>query len=124
MYYPVKKYNYFKLVVLALAMLAWQSCEKFEYSPYEMRLSEDEKNINQRNIQKLETLHITRNTAFQFILIADSQGFYEENEQLVEHINRYHSDALFLLLGGDITDFGLLKEHKLIHHQLSKLKMP
>lgn len=124
MYYPAKKYNHFKAILLLLSLLALQACEKFEYSPYEVRLSEDEKNINQRNLEKIKALQITPTDQLRFILISDSQGFYEYNIKLVNHINRYHGDAHFLLLGGDITDFGLLKEHKLIHHQLSKLKMP
>jgi 3',5'-cyclic-AMP phosphodiesterase len=124
MYYPAKKYNCFARIILALSLLIVQACEKFEYSPYEVRLSEDEKNINQRNIQKIKELHITPADQFKFILISDSQGFYDDNERVVSHINRHYSDAHFLLLGGDITDFGLLKEHRLIHKQLSKLNMP
>ncbi|WP_187029096.1 metallophosphoesterase family protein [Pontibacter deserti] len=105
-------------------MLILQACEKFEYSPYEVRLNDDEKNINQRNIQRIKDLSITPTDQIKFILISDSQGFYADNEKVVNHINRHHGEAHFLLLGGDITDFGLLKEHRLIHQQLSKLKMP
>lgn len=124
MYYPFKKYNYFRVFMLALSLLVMQACEKFDYSPYEVRLTEDEQNVNQRNIEKIKALHIAPTDQLQFILISDSQGFYEENENLVNHINRFYGDAHFLLLGGDITDFGLLKEFKLVHYQLNKLKMP
>ncbi|WP_162425845.1 metallophosphoesterase family protein [Pontibacter pudoricolor] len=111
----------FLMVVLALPML---SCEKFEYSPYEVRLDKDELQINQRNIDKIQALNISPSEVLRFILIADTQGFYEENEILVSHINRNFPDADFLLLGGDITDFGLVKEFTMVNDEFKKLKMP
>ncbi|MER2997703.1 metallophosphoesterase family protein [Pontibacter populi] len=111
----------FLLLLLALPMLA---CEKFEYSPYEVRLDDDEMQINQRNIEKIQALNIAASDTLRFILTADTQGFYEENEILVNHINRNFPDVDFLLLGGDITDFGLVKEFTMVHDELKRLKMP
>ena len=112
-----------KLALLALA-LSLLACEKFEYSPYEVRLNEDEKNINHRNIEKIKALNVSPEEPLQFILTADSQSFYEENEKLVNHVNQNYPDAHFLLLGGDITDFGLLKEFRLVNNDLKRLNMP
>ncbi|MFD2245537.1 metallophosphoesterase family protein [Pontibacter ruber] len=111
------------ILMLPLTLLL-QGCEKFEYSPYEVRLDSDEKNINQRNIEKIQALQISPSDTLRFILTADSQGFYEENEILVNHINQHHANADFLLLGGDVTDFGLVKEFTLVNDEFKKLKMP
>jgi len=108
---------------LLLLSLYLQACEEFEYSPYEVRLDDDEKNINQRNIARIEALKISRNDTLRFILSADVQGFYEENEAMVQNINQRH-DIDFLLLGGDLTDFGLVQEFKLIHEDFKTLRMP
>lgn len=101
-----------------------QACEEFEYSPYEVRLREDEKDINKRNIEMINQLNIGPSDTLKFILTADTQGFYEENEELVRHVNQQEGDIDFLLLGGDITDFGLTQEFRLVNDDFKKLKMP
>ncbi|MDX5437481.1 MAG: metallophosphoesterase [Pontibacter sp.] len=111
------------LLLVPLLMLLLASCEKFEYSPYEIRLDEDEKNINSRNLQRIASLNISPADTFKFVLTADTQGFYEENEKLVAHINQ-RDDIAFVLLNGDLTDFGLAEEFKLVHEDFKKLKMP
>lgn len=108
--------------ILALGLLN-QACEEFEYSPYQIRLEEDEKNINGRNIEKIKALNISPSDTYQFVLTADTQGFYEENEQMVKHINQREGIS-FVLIGGDITDFGLTKEFQLVHQDFKTLKVP
>ncbi|MBF9254198.1 metallophosphoesterase [Pontibacter sp. 172403-2] len=106
-----------------LLSLGLQACEEFEYSPYEVRLDDDEKDINTRNIARIEALDIAPGDTLRFILSADVQGFYEENEAMVHNINQRH-DIDFLLLGGDLTDFGLAQEFKLIHEDFKTLQIP
>ncbi|CAM3450366.1 metallophosphoesterase [Pontibacter korlensis] len=108
--------------ILLLALVG-QACEEFEYSPYEIRLSEDEKNINSRNIARINALNISPTDTLRFVLTADTQGFYEENEKLVSHISQ-RDDIDFVLIGGDLTDFGLTKEFKLVHEDFKTLKVP
>jgi Icc-related predicted phosphoesterase len=111
------------VISLLLALIS-QSCEEFEYSPYEIRLEEDEKGINTRNIARVEALDISPDDTLRFILTADLQGFYEENEAMVAHIKQHQKDSNFLLVGGDLTDFGLAKEFKLIHEDFGTLPIP
>lgn len=108
--------------MLSLAFLS-QACEKFEFSPYEIRLDEDEKNINGRNIARINALKKAPDDTLRFVLTADTQGFYEENEKLVAHINQ-RRNLDFVLIGGDLTDFGLTKEFKLVHEDFKKLNVP
>ena len=109
--------------VFLLLALGLQACDEFEYSPYEIRLDDEDKNINQRNIARIEALNVSPNDTLRFILSADVQGFYDENEAMVQNINQRH-DIDFLLLGGDLTDFGLTKEFKLIHEDFKTLDIP
>ncbi|WP_345160695.1 metallophosphoesterase family protein [Pontibacter saemangeumensis] len=106
-----------------LLALGGQACEEFEYSPYEVRLEEDEKDINKRNIANIEALALSPEDTLRFVLTADVQGFYEENEAMVKHIRQRH-DIDFLLMGGDLTDFGLVKEFRLIHQDFKTLGIP
>lgn len=103
--------------------LVGQACEEFEYSPYEIRLAEDEKNINGRNIAQIEKLNISPDDTLRFILTADLQGFYAENEIMAKSI-RQRNDIDFVLVGGDLTDFGLAKELKLIHQDFKTIGVP
>ena len=119
-----KNYKYFKLTVtfVALQMLLF-SCDKFEYSPYEIRLPEDMRDINRKNINRILDQHISAADTLKFVITSDTQGFYVHNEALVNHINQ-NQDISFILHNGDITDFGLLKEHKWIHDSFKNLKAP
>lgn len=107
---------------LMLALLLG-ACEKWEYSPYEVRLNADERDINARNIARIEGAALGADDTLQFILTADLQGFYEENGEMVESIKR-RNDARFVLVGGDLTDFGLTKELKWIHDDFKTLSIP
>ncbi|MCC9166824.1 metallophosphoesterase family protein [Pontibacter harenae] len=110
------------LVQFVLVFLL-SSCEKFEYSPYEVRLKNGEKDLNAKNVARIEALNLRASDTVRFVLTGDTQGFYGDNDAMVAHVNT-RNDVAFVLHGGDITDFGLLKEHKLIHRSLRKLKVP
>lgn len=93
----------------------------FQYSPKEVRLDDEETNINLKNIPRIEALP-SRDT-LKFILIGDTQRFYDQVESFVAAVNK-RNDISFVVLAGDISDFGLNKEFKWVHRELKKLKMP
>jgi Icc-related predicted phosphoesterase len=98
------------------------SCKKaFLYNLNEVRLEENEKNLNAKNIEKIEAK--SQGDTLKFILIGDSQRFYNELDDFVEEANKLKNVA-FVILAGDISDFGLNKEFKWIHRSLSKLYIP
>lgn len=98
------------------------SCKDlFQYSPNEVRLDEEETNINLKNIPRIEAL--PKRDTLKFILIGDSQRFYDQVESFVTEANK-RNDISFVVLAGDISDFGLNKEFKWVHRELKKLKVP
>ncbi|NDK56579.1 metallophosphoesterase family protein [Pontibacter fetidus] len=117
------KYNYFLKLTLIVFVLALQACEKFEYSPYEIRLLDNERQLNQKNIDRIKEQNIPQDATITFALIADTQGYYEDTDAIVNHLNK-RNDVQFVLHNGDITDFGLLKEFRLINEKLGRLKVP
>lgn len=111
-----------KPIIVTLLALSLVSCKDlFQYSPNEVRLDEHEKNLNQKNIQKIQAAHPREN--FRFILIGDAQRFYDEVEDFVGSVNAL-DDIAFVVLAGDITDFGLNREYRWINERLGKLKVP
>ncbi|MBB6612584.1 metallophosphoesterase [Pontibacter sp. Tf4] len=126
MQHTTTKFNYrnkITLTTLVLSVMALQACDKFEYSPYEVRLNDNEKELNLKNIERIKAQNIPADATITFALISDTQGFYKETEATVNHLNK-RNDVQFVLHNGDITDFGVLKEYRLINDRLSKLKFP
>ncbi|MFN2439489.1 MAG: metallophosphoesterase, partial [Chitinophagaceae bacterium] len=98
------------------------SCKKaFLYNLNEVRLEENQKNLNAKNIQKIEAIRPL--DTLKFILIGDSQRFYSELDDFVKEANGLKNIA-FVALAGDISDFGLSKEFQWVNRKLTKLSMP
>jgi Icc protein len=105
------------LIILALLPIA---CSLFEYHPYEVRLEQNERNLNSKAFQRIQS--IPASDTISFILIGDTQRFYDETEAFVASANRQSID--FVVLAGDISDFGLDKEFQWINKILSGLRTP
>jgi Icc-related predicted phosphoesterase len=101
------------------------SCEKFEYNPYQTKLPGTSlpHNLNHKNIQRLMKDSVMSDDTVSFIFVGDSQRFYDELEELVKKANTIPA-VDFLVLSGDISDFGLLQEFLWIHERMERLKMP
>lgn len=108
-----------KIMFWLMTGLMLVSCEQFLFHPNEIR--PDETALNSRNIEKISKLQAK--SAFKFILIGDTQRFYDEFDDFIAHVNSLN-DISFVLLNGDLVDFGLNKEYNWIAEQLKNLKIP
>lgn len=113
------KRNY--ILTLATFILLFTSCDWFNYHPYDGRLN-GELNINQRNIARIEEALKDRKS-FRFAFISDTQRWYDDTKDCVDHINT-QENVDFVIHGGDISDFGLTKEFLWQRDILQGLKMP
>jgi Icc protein len=105
------------LFVLTASLLF--SCKNIMYHPEEVR--PNAKNLNAINIQQLQSQ--TPKASFKFIMTGDTQQFYDELEDFIEHVNGRH-DISFVLLNGDMIDFGWNNEFNWVADRLKKLKVP
>ncbi len=103
------------LVILCLVI----SCKNFVYHPEEVR--PNAKQLNQKNIDKLSGLSPKQN--FKFIMTGDTQRFYEELEDFINHVNE-RNDISFVLINGDLVDFGWNNEYNWVAEKLARLKVP
>lgn len=108
-----------KTACLLLVLLTLTSCKRFLFHPNEVR--PDEKGLNNYNIQRIAQLDTV--PSFNFILIGDTQRFYEELEDFVNHVNSLPNIS-FVLVNGDLVDFGLNREFNWIASKFGKLKVP
>ena len=105
-----------------LSCILLNSCDKvFTYNANEIRVEEKDRDQNIKNIGRLKAM--PQNGSFRFVVISDSQRFYDELDDFVEKVNSY-PDISFVVLNGDITDFGLNSEYAWITQRLKRLVMP
>ncbi len=109
------------LVRTILIILIFTTCDNFEFSPNQVLDGDSPHNLNARNIAKLkETIpDDTLTIAF----VGDSQRFYDEVDDFVDKVNSIPS-VDFVILDGDISDFGLLREFEWIDRSFSRLNVP
>jgi 3',5'-cyclic-AMP phosphodiesterase len=109
-----------KTIFLFFLILA--ACNSFEYSPNQVFDSNAPRNLNKINLRKLEPKAPDDDTVT-IAFVGDSQRFYDDVEDFVEKVNTMPS-VDFVLLAGDITDFGLLREYEWIQNEFSALHAP
>lgn len=98
------------------------SCKKnIEFSPHEVRVRSSQQNLNAKNIERLQQTKAPEQ--FRFIVTGDSQRFYEEQEKFVRAVNA-RDDISFVVINGDITDFGESKEFGWVADRISQLDVP
>lgn len=97
------------------------SCDTIEYSPIQKFNKKTPKNINAKNLERL--LAQPQDDTIRFVLSGDSQRAYDDLVPFVKAVNNIKG-LDFLVLNGDITDFGLLMEFERVHKILSPLNVP
>lgn len=111
----------FRLLPGLLLPLLTASCDLIDYHPYDTHY-DGEHGINRRNINRI-TSHCTGRDSMRFVLISDTQRWYDETKKAVENINA-RNDIDFVIHCGDLSDFGLTKEFELQRDILEKLDVP
>lgn len=102
-------------------LLLFSHCESMEYSPNQKFDDDTPVHINAANIQRL--LSAAPDDTLRFILSGDTQRGYTEAADFVRKANQMRG-VDFVLIAGDISDFGLLQEMKWIADIYSDLKVP
>lgn len=108
-----------KKLLLVLFLLQLQAC--FEYNPNQIILDNDQKDLTEKNILKI--VSVPAPEIIKFILMGDSQRFYDESSDFVKSVNELKNIS-FVVHAGDISDFGLSQEFKWIHEIMSKVTFP
>ncbi|WP_432714038.1 metallophosphoesterase family protein [Pedobacter sp.] len=108
-------------VIIPILLLMIMGCGGFEYSPNQYFSGDTPRDINQRNIKRLQEEQ--GDARIRFILTGDSQRSYKDAEDLVKVINQI-PEIDFVLLAGDISDFGLSQEMEWVDKVFSKLQRP
>ncbi len=109
------------LLLSIIAALVSSSCRKLEYSPNQKFDKNTPRNINAENLKRLSA--IPGDDTIRFVLSGDSQAAYDDLNPFINKVNATPGID-FVILNGDISDFGLLQEFKWIESYYAKLKVP
>ncbi|HEX8504123.1 MAG TPA: metallophosphoesterase [Hymenobacter sp.] len=105
------------------ALLGLAGCDLIEFSPNDHRVPEEFTNLTAKNLAKLQARPLADGDTLRFVFTGDSQNFYGEAEDLVASVNQQPGIA-FLLVAGDISDYGLAREMRWVDERLRRLKVP
>lgn len=109
-----------RLALTGMTMLT-NGCDMIEYHPYDLNIKGDT-DINKRNIQSIEA-SLNGKEEISFILISDTQRWYDETEDAVNAINE-RNDVDFVIHCGDLSDFGMKMEFEKQRDILNRLNVP
>ena len=107
----------------ALALLGLAGCDLIEFSPNDHRVPEEFTNLTEKNLARLQARPLPAGDTLRFIFTGDSQQFYDEAEALVTSVNQQQGIS-FMLVAGDISDFGLAREMRWVDEKLRRLNVP
>ncbi|WP_113662270.1 metallophosphoesterase family protein [Pedobacter nanyangensis] len=108
-------------VYLTAATILAFGCNGVEFSPNQKFRDGTPQNVNNTEIAKLQQQ--TPGPRIRVAISSDTQRMYKEAQLFVDQINA-RNDIDFVILNGDISDFGQLLEFEGIYSIYSKLKVP
>ena len=94
------------LLYSLIIILLVTSCDMIENQPYAARIT-GKTDLNTRYVNQLRKSGLT--LPFRFAFITDTQGSLNEMKQAI-NIIKDRGDIDFIVHGGDLTDFGIVKE--------------
>jgi 3',5'-cyclic-AMP phosphodiesterase len=109
------------LLLAFITVLSISSCRKLEYSPNQKFDKNTPTNINAANLKRI--MATPGDDTIRFVLSGDSQRAYDDLSTFTDKVNATQGID-FVILNGDISDFGLLQEFKWIENYYSRLKVP
>lgn len=122
MHSPTALRGWTRALPLAL-LLGLAGCDMIEFSPNDHRVPEEFTNLTEKNLARLQARPLASDDTLRFVFTGDSQNFYDEAEDLVASVNQQPGLA-FLLVAGDISDYGLAREMRWVDEKLRRLNVP
>ncbi|MBF9141957.1 metallophosphoesterase family protein [Hymenobacter properus] len=121
--FPFSKLYRRARVAPVAALLGLAGCNLIEFSPNDHRVPEEFTNLTEKNLARLQAKPLAAGDTLRFIFTGDSQQFYDESKDLVASVNQQKGIS-FLIVAGDISDFGLAREMQWVDEHLRRLTIP
>lgn len=101
------------------------SCSQPKFSPWETKLPSSQKNHTAKNLNRLyeQEAFLGFSNEFTIAILGDPQGTPGDLKRVISRINE-RTDVEFLLVLGDLTDYGLRHEYQWTYDALANSKVP
>lgn len=113
-----------QIIPLCLIALLFFGCDSLEYSPNQSFDRNSPTDLNAKNLAKLAQNTNPPDDTLRFILTGDTQRSYDQARDLINLSNKYAPKIDFVILNGDISDFGLRQEMEWVTKIYEDLKVP
>ncbi|TKC06617.1 metallophosphoesterase [Pedobacter polaris] len=110
-----------KIILYTIIILLGFGCNSDEYSPNQVFNRKSPSNVNATQIALLNQK--TASNTIRIAFSGDTQRSYAETALFVDEVNA-RNDIDFVILDGDISDFGLLAEFEGIYDIYKRLDVP
>lgn len=97
------------------------SCKNIEYNPSQLFDKNSYKDINATNLKRLG--NGSQDDTVRFIITGDTQRWYDEAVKFYKKVNAMKGID-FVVVAGDVTEFGTLKEMQWLAEKFNKLQAP
>lgn len=87
------------------------ACGLFEYSPFTVPAAGDESGLTAIHLERIARTDGAGQKSFEFAVLADVQGSYDQLSAAVERINS-DTSIDFVVVAGDLTQLGYRKEYR------------
>jgi Icc protein len=114
----VKSLTLFVLIAVMVSCDPW-----FSYSPYEARLEEKYQGNTEKNLALINALDAGDSRSFKIALISDPHYHFTKLQEALLHINQ-QEDYAFVMVTGDLTENGLIREFTFFHNIMENLRLP
>jgi len=108
-------------IILFLFYISIFSCKNIEYSPNQIFDRNSYRDINANNLKKLGTG--SQDDTVRFVVTGDTQEWYDETVKFYKTVNSIPG-VDFVIVAGDVTEFGTLKEMQWLAEKLANLNVP
>lgn len=109
------------LLIATLSLFPIGCQDYFDYTPY--AIESEQHRLTANNLARIEASSRHHFEPFKFAVIADTHAYYDELKAVIPLLNQ-RNDLAFLLIAGDLTDFGLQQEYQWMVDLLAKLRIP
>jgi 3',5'-cyclic-AMP phosphodiesterase len=114
--------NIVSLIVLSLLLITCR--DPFGFSPFESIVSEEFRNTTEKNLTKIHEADTSANQIFKIALLSDAHYHFNDLRDAIDDINKNKGEYAFIIVTGDLTENGLLKEFELFRQIMSQSKIP
>ncbi|NVO84954.1 metallophosphoesterase family protein [Hymenobacter terrestris] len=115
--------SFLRNALAGVVAISLSACEVLEFSPNDSRAPADQQNLTAKNLARLSAAPLPPGDTLRFVFTGDSQRFYDDVEDMVASVNQ-QPGVQFMLVAGDISDFGLGREMRWVDDDLRRLKVP